>query len=95
MFVVPVPLIDAPENRFFFGPTGKEFSIPKLGYVPLDVMDEFGEDISIRAVAKVLGSEGSSEAIGKLGGIQIGELTKAWLEESKGVTPGESSASGD
>lgn len=88
-------------NRFFFRVPRRriwhrrEYSIPYLHYVPLDVMREArkaDKPMQMHDVCVAIGEKAAARAIGRLNQPEIRALEVAWLEGSM-VTLGESAAS--
>ena len=97
-FAVPASLSDLPENRFSFTLPGSatEFSIPKVQFIPFDVLEQAGDDgLELRGLALGLGDEALAKALGGLDPSQLNALITAWKKASVGVSVGESSASTD
>ncbi len=96
MYEVPESKRSIKQNQFQFTiPEVGEFSLPKIGYIPIDIAEQADANggIGIRTMARLLGLDKLTEALGQLDGIQISELTLAWYQASGAVTPGESEAS--
>ena len=94
MFKVPTFDQSDPQFRYdFTTPDGKEWSVPKIQYVPLPVMEAaqakggVGFIEIMREIDPKVGA-----AVAQLAAAQLSALEKDWITQS-GTTVGESSAS--
>lgn len=100
MYTVSPSLRDLPENRFAFMHEGQSYSVPKLQFVPLSVIEDADQKVgwSLRHIIGLLeplgmATVGATEAVRSMDTTQIAETWQKWQESSRGVTVGESEAS--
>lgn len=100
MYTVSPSLRDLPENQFVFVHEGKSYSVPKLQFVPLSVIEDADQKVgwSLRHIVGLLeplgmATVGATEAVRSMDTTQIAETWQNWQLESKGITVGESEAS--
>lgn len=100
MFPVPASLRDLPENQFQFTHDGKAFSVPKIQFIPLEVIEDADQQVgwSLRQLIGLLeplgmATEGATGAVRSMDTLQIAATWEAWQAASRGVTVGESEAS--
>lgn len=100
MFTVPASLRDLPENQFSFTHDGETFTVPKIQFIPLDVIEDADEKVgwSLRQLIGLLeprglATAGAVEAVRSMDTFQIAATWEAWQTASRGVTVGESEAS--
>lgn len=91
-----VPTFDPTDAQFryeFTTPDGKEWSVPKIQYVPLPVMQEAQKKDGVGFVELMREIDPKvGAAVSRLSAAQLSALEKDWITES-GSTVGESSAS--
>lgn len=102
MYKVPSFSPEDPVNRFEFElPRRKwwhfrtKFSLPKLQYIPLEVMREAAKAPAVeqaQQIIRLLGDPATARAIGRLNQPEMGAFMNQWVQESA-VGLGESTAS--
>lgn len=98
MYQIPESKRSLEQNQFPFTTDGENrFTIPKVPYLSLDFIEKAAahdSGVQIVDICAELGLVEAVAALKTLDGVQLGELTAAWMEAS-GATLGESSASTD
>lgn len=94
MFQVPEFDQSQPQFRFDFAtPDGREWSVPKIQYIPMPVMEsaQAKGGVGFIEIMREIDAD-IGEAVAALAPAQLKALETAWITES-GSTVGESSAS--
>lgn len=92
-FTVPASGKDDPKNRFEFQIGDETYSVPLLGFAPIEAALLFEIGQNIEGIMACAGEEGAA-AIRDLTRDQYDALEQAWIAASK-VAPGESEGSTD
>lgn len=92
MFKVPTSDGEKPENRFEFSIAEKSYSVPKLGFAPVEASLLFEQGYRIEGLIACAGSAEASAALRLLATDQLTALEQAWIAASR-VSPGESDGS--
>jgi hypothetical protein len=89
-FVVPKSKKSIKQNKFEFDIDGVTYSVPLIKFLPIGVVEKFGDDGLTGILSAFDGA--AAKAVRTLDGEQFEALSNAWTEAS-GVDTGESSAS--
>lgn len=91
-FNVPASEKDNPENRFEFTIGEKAYSVPKLGFAPVEASLLFEQGFSAEGLLACSDDPEIAADLRRLNQDQLNALEAAWVKASR-VAPGESRSS--